>query len=82
VDGFVAVGTCLSGRCLACDGSQTGIGRSGLMWVVPTHILQHADLLLGGDREIGDCTEAVVRQRPRNNNEGMVFSARSAKQQM
>jgi hypothetical protein len=38
VDGFVAVGTCLPGRCLACDGSQTAIGRSGLMWVVPTSV--------------------------------------------
>jgi hypothetical protein len=36
VDGFVAVGTCLSGRCLVCDRSQTAIDRSGLMWVVPT----------------------------------------------
>jgi hypothetical protein len=39
----------------------------------------HIDPLLGADREICDCTAAVVKQRSANNNTGMVFSARSAK---
>jgi hypothetical protein len=34
------------------------------------------------DCEIGDCTAAVARQRPANNNRAMVFSAQSAKQQL
>jgi hypothetical protein len=42
----------------------------------------HLDLLLGGDCEIVDCTAAVVRQRPANNNRRMVFTARSTKQQL
>jgi hypothetical protein len=29
--------------------------------------------LIGGDREIGDCTADVAKQRPANNNGGMVF---------
>jgi hypothetical protein len=33
--------------------------------------------LLGGNCEIGDCTAAVARQWPTNNNRGMVFSVRS-----
>jgi hypothetical protein len=41
--------------------------------------MQHVDPLLGGDREIGDCTAAVAWQRPTNNRK-MVFSTRSAKQ--
>jgi hypothetical protein len=44
-------------------------------------ILWHVDPLLGVDREIGDCTAAVARQRPADNTE-MIFSAWSAKQQM
>jgi hypothetical protein len=35
-----------------------------------------------GDREIGDCTAAIARQRPANYNRGDVFSARFAKQQL
>jgi hypothetical protein len=46
------------------------------------NILWHVDQLLGGDREIGDFIAAVVRQAPANNYRGMVFSARSAKQQL
>jgi hypothetical protein len=38
-------------------------------------------MLLGGDRDIGDCTAAVARQRSANNT-GMVFSAWSAKKQL
>jgi hypothetical protein len=38
--------------------------------------------LLGGDLEIGDYTAAVARQSPENNNRRMIFSARSAKQQL
>jgi hypothetical protein len=37
--------------------------------------------LLGGDREIGDCTAAVDRKRPANHRR-MMFSARSARQQL
>jgi hypothetical protein len=37
--------------------------------------------LLGGCREIGDYTAAIVRQPSANNNRGIVFSALSAKQQ-
>jgi hypothetical protein len=44
-------------------------------------ILWHVDLLLGVDREVGDCTVAVARQQPVNNR-GMVFSVQSAKQQL
>jgi hypothetical protein len=40
------------------------------------------DPLLGGNREIGNCTSAVSMQRPANKNRGMVFSALSAKQQL
>jgi hypothetical protein len=40
-------------------------------------ILWYVDPLLGGDREIGDCTVGVARQRPANNKRGMVFSARA-----
>lgn len=36
-------------------------------------ILMHVDPLLGGDREIGDCTEVVARQQPTNNSRVMVF---------
>jgi hypothetical protein len=38
--------------------------------------LWHADPLVGGDREIGDCTAAVARQWSANNR-GMLFSVRS-----
>jgi hypothetical protein len=31
----------------------------------------HLDPLLWGDCEIGDCTAAVVRQRPANNRNGV-----------
>jgi hypothetical protein len=41
-----------------------------------TRILWLVDPLLGGDREIGDSAAA------RKNSRGMVFSARSAKQQL
>jgi hypothetical protein len=41
-----------------------------------TLILWHVDPLLGGDREVGDCTAAVARQRPANSNKGTVFSVR------
>jgi hypothetical protein len=55
------------------------------MAVLPNSINERAmwlvDPLLGGDRDIGDCTAAVVRQRPANN-KGMVFSAQSTKQQL
>jgi hypothetical protein len=34
-------------------------------------------MLLGADHEIGDCTAAIARQQPTNNNRGMVFSAPS-----
>jgi hypothetical protein len=44
--------------------------------------LWHADPLLRCDREIGDCTATVVRQRPTNNNRGIVFFALFAKQQL
>jgi hypothetical protein len=37
-------------------------------------------MLLGGGHEKGDCTAAVARQWPANNR-GMMFSARSTKQQ-
>jgi hypothetical protein len=40
------------------------------------------DPLLGGDRPISDCTAVVVRQRPANNNRGIVFSAQSTKQHL
>jgi hypothetical protein len=43
--------------------------------------LWHVDLLLGGNHETGDCTVAAPRQRPANNR-GMLFSARSIKQQL
>jgi hypothetical protein len=43
-------------------------------------ILWHVDPLLDGDREIGDRTAAVSRQRAADNR-GMVFSTQSAKQQ-
>jgi hypothetical protein len=43
-------------------------------------MLWHVDPLLGGDLVLGNCTSAVARQRPVNNNRGMVFSALSAKQ--
>jgi hypothetical protein len=42
---------------------------------------RYLDSLLGADHEIGDCTAAVARQRPANNR-GMVFSVRSAEQQL
>jgi hypothetical protein len=42
----------------------------------------YCGMLLGGDREISDCTAAVARQRPANKNRGMMFSVRSAKQQL
>jgi hypothetical protein len=45
-------------------------------------ILWHIDPLLGGNREIGDFTAAVARQRPANNNRVIVFSVRSTKQQL
>jgi hypothetical protein len=45
-------------------------------------VLWHVDPLLGGEREIGDCTAAVARKRSANNNRGVVLSARSAKQQL
>jgi hypothetical protein len=52
----------------------TAVGpRDTLLWRV--------DPFLGVNREIGDCTAAVARQRPANNI-GMVFFARSAKQQL
>jgi hypothetical protein len=41
----------------------------------------HLDPWLGYDREVGDCTVVVVRQRPASNR-GMVFTTRSAKQQL
>jgi hypothetical protein len=44
------------------------------------YTLWHADPLLGGEREICDCTAAVARQQPANR--GMMFSARSTKQQL
>jgi hypothetical protein len=44
-------------------------------------ILWHADPLLGGDRETGDCTVAVARQRSAIN-KGIVLSALSDKQQL
>jgi hypothetical protein len=34
--------------------------------------LWHLDPLLGGVREIGDCTAAIARQRPANKNRGML----------
>jgi hypothetical protein len=34
----------------------------------------NVDPLLGGDGEIGDCTAAVARQQPANNNRELVFS--------
>jgi hypothetical protein len=37
--------------------------------------------MLGGDRETGDCTAAVARQRLADNR-GLMFYARSAKQQL
>jgi hypothetical protein len=46
------------------------------------YVLWHVDPLLGGDNEIGDSTAVVARQRPVNSNKGMVFSARSAMQQL
>jgi hypothetical protein len=57
------------------------IGRSRRKWGNNIKILWHVDLLLGGHREIGDGTAAIARQRPANNNRGMVFAARSSKQQ-
>jgi hypothetical protein len=45
------------------------------------NILWHVDPLLGSDREIGHYTAAVARQRPVNNNRGMVFSATVALEQ-
>jgi hypothetical protein len=44
-------------------------------------ILWHAGPLLGGNLAIGVCTSVVARQRPANNNRGMVFIVLSAKQQ-
>jgi hypothetical protein len=38
--------------------------------------------LLGGYREIGNCTAAIAKERPANKNRGMVFSARSSEQQL
>jgi hypothetical protein len=43
--------------------------------------LWHVNLLQGGDREIGDCTAAVVRQWP-TNNRVILFSGQSARQQL
>jgi hypothetical protein len=40
-------------------------------------ILGHVDPLLGGDRETGDCTMDVARQRPARNNRGKVFYVQS-----
>jgi hypothetical protein len=42
--------------------------KEGAVW--------HGDLLLGGDREIDDCTMAVARQRP-TNNRGMVIDGQT-----
>jgi hypothetical protein len=42
-------------------------------------MLWRIDMLLGGDREIGDCT-ATVHRHPKKRR--MVFSARSSKQQL
>jgi hypothetical protein len=42
----------------------------------------YVDLMLGKNLGIGDGTADVVRQRPANNNRGMVSSARSTKQQL
>jgi hypothetical protein len=44
-------------------------------------ILCCVDPLVGGDREIDDCTANVARHQPVNNR-GIVFSARFAKQQL
>jgi hypothetical protein len=44
-------------------------------------ILCHIHPLLGGDRKIGVCTTAVARQRLAVSR-GVVYSARSAKQQL
>jgi hypothetical protein len=44
-------------------------------------LLWHVDTLLGGDREICDYTAAVARKRPANHRE-MIFSVRSARQQL
>jgi hypothetical protein len=43
--------------------------------------MRFVDKFLSKDRQIDDSTVAVARQRPANNN-GMVFSAPSAKQQL
>jgi hypothetical protein len=49
-----------------------------LVWVqFCSRMLWHVDMLLGSDREIGDCTVAAVRQRLADNNRGMVFSVQS-----
>jgi hypothetical protein len=47
----------------------------------PINLFWHVYPLLHGDREIGDCMAAVARQRPADNR-SMVFSVRSAKQQL
>jgi hypothetical protein len=44
-------------------------------------VLWHVDPLLGDNREIGDRTAGVAKQRPADNR-GMVLSARSAKQRL
>jgi hypothetical protein len=46
-----------------------------------TMLKAHADPLLGGDGDIGECTAVVARQRPANNRV-IMFSALSGKQQL
>jgi hypothetical protein len=39
-------------------------------------ILWHVDLLLAGDRKVGDCTAAVARRRRANYNREVMFFLR------
>jgi hypothetical protein len=79
---FASAGMCLPSRCLAmsysgfqasCHNINTPINIGYNIYI---YILRHTEPLLGGDREIGDFTAAVARQRPANNR-GMVFSVQS-----
>jgi hypothetical protein len=46
------------------------------LYLCPALDFAHVDTLVGG------CTTAVARQQPPDNNRGMVFSARTTKQQL
>jgi hypothetical protein len=46
------------------------------------NVLWHSDPLLSGNREIRNCTAAVARQLPANDNKNFVFYALYTKQQL